>query len=180
MVLTTFVCLLFMLPLQAQPLLNRQYNINFLDLTSGLPQNNVNHIFADSYGFIWISTYGGGAVRYDGYSFVSPVFNSPKGFVSNSCKGFAEDKSQRLWIAYDEGTVVLDMRTMQRVTPQDKRSRMQHLQKTTSGTLQQTVFSTTPLTKKAILPILPVAATKATPPTSALRNWSRTAQYGVA
>ena len=127
MVLTTFVCLLFMLPLQAQPLLNRQYNINFLDLTSGLPQNNVNHIFADSYGFIWISTYGGGAVRYDGYSFVSPVFNSPKGFVSNSCKGFAEDKSQRLWIAYDEGTVVLDMRTMQRVTPQDKKSRMQHL-----------------------------------------------------
>ena len=119
--LTFFLCLLGMLPSQAQTLLTRQYNITFLNLTSGLPQNNVNQIFADSYGFIWISTYGGGAVRYDGYSFVSPGLNSSKEIISNSCKGFAEDRNQRLWIAYEEGTVVLDMHTMQRITPRTQK-----------------------------------------------------------
>lgn len=108
----------------AQDYFTSHYNISSLDLASGLPHSNVNHIFADSNGFIWISTYGGGAVRYDGYSFLSPnaataqtkrVKTSP---VSNSCKGFAEDGYQRLWIAYDENTVVLDMHTMTAITPQ--------------------------------------------------------------
>lgn len=126
-VLITMLCLLGMLSVQAQPLLNRQYNISFLDLTSGLPQNNVNQIFADSHGFIWISTYGGGAVRYDGYSYVSPGLNSPKGIISNSCKGFAEDSHQRLWIAYDEGTVVLNMESMQRITPQTQKADIRRL-----------------------------------------------------
>ena len=47
----------------------RQYNVAYLDIKAGLPKNHVNDIFADSFGFIWISTYGGGLVRYDGYRF---------------------------------------------------------------------------------------------------------------
>ena len=91
-----------------------QYNMSCLDLSTGLPNNNVNDIFVDSRGFVWISCYGGGAVRYDGYTFMSPP-HAPIG--SKACKGFAEDGFQRLWIAYDEGTQVLDMRTMNYVTP---------------------------------------------------------------
>ena len=53
----------------AQGVLTGRYNMTRLDLAAGLPHNHVNHIFADSQGFVWISTYGGGAVRYDGYSF---------------------------------------------------------------------------------------------------------------
>ena len=117
----------------AQGVLTDRYNMTRLDLTAGLPHNHVNHIFADSQGFVWISTYGGGAVRYDGYTFkrLEPQkrVNGPTssarfdlqvkewsmangGATSNSCKGFAEDRHQRLWVAFDEGTVVVDMRMM--------------------------------------------------------------------
>jgi ligand-binding sensor domain-containing protein/AraC-like DNA-binding protein len=101
----------------AKDMLTDRYNITCLDLTAGLPHNNVNQIFADSQGFVWISTYGGGAVRYDGYSFTMPVLNRLTRLSSNSCKGFAEDRHQRLWVAFDEGTVVVDMRTMDCVAP---------------------------------------------------------------
>ena len=96
----------------AQSVLTDQYNMTCLDLSTGLPHNNVNQVFTDSQGFIWISTYGGGVVRYDGYSFNRL---EAKGLmVSNSSKGFAEDGHRRLWVAFDEGTVVIDMRTMSR------------------------------------------------------------------
>ena len=99
----------------AQSVLTDQYNMTCLDLSTGLPHNNVNQVFTDSQGFIWISTYGGGVVRYDGYSFNRL---EAKGLmVSNSSKGFAEDGHRRLWVAFDEGTVVIDMRTMSRLTP---------------------------------------------------------------
>ena len=101
---------------QAKSVLD-QYIVSRLDMTSGLPHNNVNQIFVDSQGFVWISCYGGGAVRYDGYSYLSPLFLATNGDISNSCKGFAEDAFQRLWIAYDESTVVMDMRTMSSTKP---------------------------------------------------------------
>lgn len=102
---------------QAKDVLLEQYIVSRLDLTSGLPHNNVNQIFVDSQGFMWISCYGGGAVRYDGYGYMSPLFLATNGDISNSCKGFAEDGFQRLWIAYDESTVVMDMRTMSSTKP---------------------------------------------------------------
>lgn len=112
----------------AQPTLLERYNVTTLDLSAGLPHNNVNHIFVDSQGFVWISTYGGGAVRYDGYSFTTPLLTPPTPptnthrhphppTLSNSCKGFAEDPYHRLWIAYDEGVYVFDTRTMAPVIP---------------------------------------------------------------
>ena len=89
-----------------------RYTMSCLNLNSGLPHDHVNQIFVDSQGFVWVSCYGGGAVRYDGYTFKSPHQSD-----SRSCLGFAEDKHRRLWIAYDEGTVVIDLNTMRRVTP---------------------------------------------------------------
>ena len=101
----------------AQAQLLERYNVTSLDLSSGLPHNNVNDIFVDSQGFVWVSSYGGGAVRYDGYTLMAPSLTPLRGTISNSCKGFAEDRHQRLWIAYDEGVLVVDMRTMGRTTP---------------------------------------------------------------
>ena len=40
----------------AQSVLTDKYNVTCLDLAAGLPHNNVNQVFADSQGFIWIST----------------------------------------------------------------------------------------------------------------------------
>lgn len=99
---------------QLSSTLLERYNMSCIDLTSGLPHDHVNHIFVDSKGFIWVSSYGGGAVRYDGYT-----FKAPKQGDSRSCLGFAEDRHHRLWIAYDEGTVVIDLNTLQRVVPSD-------------------------------------------------------------
>ena len=101
----------------AQNVLTERYNMTCLDLSAGLPHLHVNQIFADSQGFVWISTYGGGAVRYDGYSFTMPVLERHAGSSSNSCQGFAEDGHQRLWVAYDEQTTVVDMRTMGSTVP---------------------------------------------------------------
>ena len=111
------VVLLAFMTAWAQAQLLERYNVTSLDLSSGLPHNNVNDIFVDSQGFVWVSSYGGGAVRYDGYTFMAPSLTPLRGTLSNSCKGFAEDGHQRLWIAYDEGVLVLDMRTMGRTTP---------------------------------------------------------------
>ena len=94
-----------------------RYNMTNLNLSSGLPHNNVNDIFIDSKGFMWISCYGGGAVRYDGYTYMRPHLLTQDGTISNSCKGFAEDGHQRLWVAYDEGVMLIDMRTMNRTVP---------------------------------------------------------------
>ena len=93
-------------------MLVERYNMTRLDLTVGLPHDHVTDIFVDSRGFVWVSSYGGGAVRYDGYSFMTPQQGD-----SRSCLGFSEDRHQRLWIAYDEETVVIDLKKMQRVVP---------------------------------------------------------------
>ena len=108
---------LLSMPARAQHSFVERYNMLRLDLTAGLPHNNVNHIFVDSKGFVWVSCYGGGAVRYDGYTFLSLRPATRDGTVSHSCKGFAEDRHQRLWTAYDEGVVVTDLRTMHRTVP---------------------------------------------------------------
>ncbi len=101
----------------AQGVLMERYQVTLLDLSAGLPHNNVNQFFVDSQGFVWISTYGGGAVRYDGFTFMGIGLVNPHGWSSNSCKSITEDKFHRLWIAYDERTDVIDMRTMSRTTP---------------------------------------------------------------
>ena len=117
--LISIICCLLMLTgsLAAQEQVNARYNMSVIDLTAGLPHNYVNQIYTDSQGFIWISTYGGGAVRYDGYTFMKPTVSHGTDVISNSCLGFAEDGHQRLWMAYDESTVVINLKTMGNVTP---------------------------------------------------------------
>ena len=95
-----------------------KYILNRMDMRSGMPSNNVSDIFADSNGFVWVSTIGGGIARYDGYTFFSPMtYNMGFSPMSNSCLNMTEDKFKRLWISYEEGTDVVALSTMQKVTP---------------------------------------------------------------
>ena len=94
-------------------LLTERYNLSFLDLSNGLPHNNVSDIYKDSNGFLWISTYGGGLVRYDGYSMMVPRLD----LNSKSCRSVTEDPFRRLWVAFDEGIDIVDLRTMKSVIP---------------------------------------------------------------
>ena len=95
--------------------LAERYNVSYLDLKAGLPHNNVSAVFVDSYGFLWVATYGGGLVRYDGYGMMQPMMR----LGSNSCKSIAEDRFKRLWVAFDEGSDIIDLKTMAGI-PQEK------------------------------------------------------------
>ena len=87
-------------------------------MATGMPNNFADDIFQDSYGFIWISTHGGGLVRYDGFNYMNfNLGSSGISLRSNSCRNVYEDHFKRLWIAFEEGPQVLDLKTMQPVIP---------------------------------------------------------------
>ena len=110
--------------------LAERYNMLSLNMANGLPTNFVDDIMADSYGFIWIATHGGGLVRYDGYTTLDfGVGNYSWQLKSNSCRNLCEDNHQRLWIAFDEFTEVLDLKTLQPVVPHDKQQRLNSILK---------------------------------------------------
>lgn len=91
---------------------NNRYNVSFLDMKAGLPHNWINAVYEDSHGFVWVATYGGGIVRYDGYGFTktfSPELNIQ--MQSNSCRSIAEDRFNRLWVVFDEGVSVISLKT---------------------------------------------------------------------
>ena len=94
-------------------ILTERYNLTYLDLGNGLPHNNVRDIFQDSNGFLWIATYGGGLVRYDGYG----VKELRLELNSKSCRSITEDRFKRLWVAFDEGTNVINLNTMLPIVP---------------------------------------------------------------
>ena len=94
-------------------ILTERYNQSFINLDNGLPHNNVSWLFTDSNGFLWIATYGGGLVRYDGFNMMTPAL----GLKSLSCKSVAEDRFKRLWVAFDEGTNVINLNTMLPIVP---------------------------------------------------------------
>lgn len=102
----------------AAPFTGKHYNMTYLDMRNGLPGNYVSDIHLDSYGFIWMATSGSGLVKYDGYNYYSPS-SINMGFTprSNSCRNIAEDKFHRLWVTYDEGTDIIDLRTMHNWKP---------------------------------------------------------------
>ena len=104
-------------------MLTERYNVSYIDLHSGLPHNNVSAIFVDSNGFLWVGTYGGGLVRYDGYGMTSPTM----WLNSNSCKSIAEDRFKRLWVAFDEGTNIIDLKTMAGISPESLSDEMRTL-----------------------------------------------------
>lgn len=98
-------------------ILTERYNLSYINLENGLPHNNVSSLFTDSNGFLWIATYGGGLVRYDGYGMMSPML----GLNSLSCKSIAEDRFKRLWVAFDEGTNIVDLQTMLPTVPESEK-----------------------------------------------------------
>ena len=100
-------------PAFAANFLTERYNLTYLDLSNGLPHNDVRDIFKDSNGFLWISTYGGGLVRYDGYGVMEPRLD----LNSKSCRSITEDDFHRLWVAFDEGINIINLRTMNEEVP---------------------------------------------------------------
>lgn len=100
---------------QSSAALTERYNITHLDMKSGMPANFVDDMMQDSNGFVWICNYGGGLLRYDGYSFSQPVVSGSSMIAgSYSCRNVCEDHFKRLWAAFDDGTQVISLDTRQK------------------------------------------------------------------
>ena len=81
----------------------------------GLSQNDVNDIFQDKNGFLWIAT-NDGLNRYDGYSFKTFSLEpySSEGISSNLVYCMTEDLDGNIWIGTsDEGVCKFDVTTEQ-------------------------------------------------------------------
>lgn len=99
------------------------YLFSYLTVENGLPNNFIDDIYKDHHGFIWIITYGGGLLRYDGYDFISYNINSyPSSIKSNFVKKVCEDNFHRLWIASEGGIDVINLNTMTTLEPYSKDS----------------------------------------------------------
>ncbi|MGN8723616.1 two-component regulator propeller domain-containing protein [Segatella copri] len=117
-ILSLIAALFITLSSFAQGSLPSRFNVSYLNMAAGMPNNFVDDIFQDSYGFVWISTHGGGLVRYDGFNYMNfNLGSSGISLRSNSCRNVYEDHFKRLWIAFEEGPQVLDLKTMQPVIP---------------------------------------------------------------
>ncbi|WP_347840694.1 two-component regulator propeller domain-containing protein [uncultured Draconibacterium sp.] len=91
----------------------QNYVFDKITTLEGLSQNDVNTIYQDKQGFLWIGTHDG-LNRYDGYSFrayhVNPL--NEKGIHSNLVFDIAEDESGNLWLATsDEGICRFNVQT---------------------------------------------------------------------
>lgn len=115
-ILSLIVALFITLSSFAQGSLPSRFNVSYLNMAAGMPNNFADDIFQDSYGFVWISTHGAGLVRYDGFNYMNfNLGSSGISLRSNSCRNVYEDHFKRLWIAFEEGPQVLDLKTMQPV-----------------------------------------------------------------
>ncbi|MEE3468998.1 MAG: two-component regulator propeller domain-containing protein, partial [Eubacterium sp.] len=98
--LLAFFSCLFLLPgrLSAEAGPEDYLVINRLTRQSGLPDQDVNRIYFDSKGYAWISTFGGGLVRYDGDSFIKFTAKTDPEFINDFVNQCSEDDFGRLWI----------------------------------------------------------------------------------
>ena len=111
--LAVFFCLFF-LPgkLPAQTGSEDYMVINRLSRESGLPDQDINGIYFDSKGYAWISTFGGGLVRYDGDSFIKFSKKSDPESVADIVSQCREDRYGRLWVPGAGQLDILDLKSL--------------------------------------------------------------------
>ncbi len=88
------------------------YNFARLDNTQGLSNNQIERIFKDSRGFMWIGT-NFGLNRYDGYrvKVYKSIKNDSTSLIYNAISRIQEDKNRNLWISANSRYVVYDVLT---------------------------------------------------------------------
>ena len=97
-ILTVFIALSLPGRLNAQTEAEDYMVVKRLTREDGLPDQDINGIYFDNRGYAWISTFGGGLVRYDGDSFLT--FSSKTGAraIGDIVRQCREDHYGRLWI----------------------------------------------------------------------------------
>lgn len=86
----------------------RLHTWTYFDPTStGLPDNGVSSIYSAPDGSVWVGTWGGGALRYDGTSWT--VFNTGNsGLPADNVTSFTSTSAGTIWIGTINGAVRFD------------------------------------------------------------------------
>lgn len=70
-------------------------------IDDGLPQSQINDVFQDHTGILWVATNGGGVSRFDGQKFQN--LGSKDGLNNNRVQAVFEDSKQNIWIGTTKG-----------------------------------------------------------------------------
>ena len=95
---------------KAQDNFAENYLFSYITVNNGLTNNFTDGIYKDSRGFLWISTVGGGLLRYDGYTFTAFNNRSAYPLKSNFIMDVVEDNFHRLWIASESGIDIMELK----------------------------------------------------------------------
>lgn len=103
-----FFCLFLPFWLFAQ---TDRHNFTNYSTENGLPTNSIQHVYSDSYGFLWLASFDG-LFRWDGYSFKKYQHDEadPASLENNIVYSLYEDSYRRLWIATVDGLCLYDRR----------------------------------------------------------------------
>ena len=111
--LAVFLCLTgFPGNMHAQAGAGEYLVVDRLSRENGLPDQDVNGIYFDGRGYAWISTFGGGLVRYDGDSFIKFSKKTDPESIGDIVRQCREDRFGRLWIPDAAGMGILDLKTL--------------------------------------------------------------------
>ena len=78
--------------------------IAHLDVKNGLPSNNINQIYEDSKGVIWVATYNGlVAIRKNGKDMKFQLYNETNQLADCHIRAIAEDAMGNLWVTTYKG-----------------------------------------------------------------------------
>jgi ligand-binding sensor domain-containing protein/CheY-like chemotaxis protein/AraC-like DNA-binding protein len=85
------------------------YNIYSIAVENGLPSNDLQCVFQDSYGFLWVGSYEG-VFRWDGYTFkkYQHYEKDSASIDHNIVYTVFEDSQKRLWVGTIEGLNLYD------------------------------------------------------------------------
>ncbi|HTJ50417.1 MAG TPA: two-component regulator propeller domain-containing protein, partial [Cyclobacteriaceae bacterium] len=88
------------------------YNLYNLSTENGLPTNDFQSVYQDSFGFLWLASYDG-LFAWDGYTFKKYYHDekNPNSLNHNIVYSIFEDSNRRLWIGTIEGLNLYDRTT---------------------------------------------------------------------
>lgn len=95
--------LLLFLQLHPLQLAAQLYNFKGYSVDDGLSQSQINCIYEDSRGFLWLGTAGGGLNRFDGKEF--KVFEEKDGLCGQIINSISEDNNHNLLIGAENGRI---------------------------------------------------------------------------
>lgn len=82
---------------------SQSYNFENYNVEDGLPQSEVNHIYQDERGYLWIATAGGGICSFDGINFVQ--YEERNGLAGQIVNCITGDNQGNIWVGTTWGGI---------------------------------------------------------------------------